>query len=75
MNFVEVMALYRAFTAGRFKCSDMLVAVSVAGYRGEGYALVIRKASARKFCLQCIRDIVAKRPLRLTENTKYLTIQ
>ncbi len=75
MNFVEVMALYRAFTAGRFKCSEASVAVSVAGYPGDSYVLVIRKASARKFCLQCVRDFVAKRSLRLTEDRKYLTIQ
>ncbi len=74
MNFVETMALYRAFTVGRFRCAGASLAVSKADVPSEGYVLVVRKASAKEFCLRCIKDFIAKRALRAKEDKKYLTI-
>ncbi len=75
MNFVEVMALQRAFKSGRFKCSEASTMVTAAEFPFEGYALVIKKDIAGDFCFKCIRDFVAKRPpLRLAESENYLTI-
>ena len=74
LNFVEIMALYRAFSVGRFRCSGASVVVSSADFPSKGYALIVRKDSAKKFCLGCIKDFVAKRALEATENGQYLTI-
>ncbi len=68
------MALYRAFSVGRFKCSGASPVVNGADFSGKGYALVIRKDSARKFCLRCVKDFLANRGLQSNENEKYLTI-
>jgi hypothetical protein len=69
------MALYRAFSVGRFKCAGVSPKISVADFPSEGYALVIRKESAKKFCLHCIKDFTANKRFRVTENESYLTIQ
>ncbi len=75
MNFVEVMALQRAFKSGRFKCSSASTMVTEAEFPLEGYALVVKKELAGEFCLKCVRDFVAKRPsLRLSESETLLTI-
>ncbi len=74
VNFVEVMALQRAFRAGRFKCSGASTLVSAAEFPFEGYVLVVRKKSVRKFCLGCFRIFLGKRPLKSTESENYLTI-
>ena len=68
------MALYRAFSVGRFRCSSASLVVSRAAFPSEGYVLVVRKDSAKKFCLNCIKDFAAKRALEATESEKYLTI-
>ncbi len=75
LNFVEVMALYRAVSAGRFRCSGISPVVKVDGYTNEGYVLVLRKNSTEKLCLRCIRKFVASKPsLQATEDQNYLTI-
>jgi len=74
LNFVETMALYRAFSVGRFKCSGASLVVSNADFPSGGYSIVVRKDPAKKFCLRCIKDFVATRALNATENEKYLTI-
>lgn len=74
MNFVEVMALQRAFRAGRFKCSRASTLVSAAEFPFEGYVLVVRKNSVRKLCLGCFRIFLGKKPLRATESRDYMTI-
>jgi len=69
------MAFYRAFSVGRFRCAEASPRIKVAEFPREGYALVIRKESARKFCLGCIRNFIAnKSALRATETESYLTI-
>jgi hypothetical protein len=75
VNFVEIMALYRAFSVGRFRCTGAKPVVMVGDFPSQGYTLVIRKESAKKFCLGCVKDFVAKRAaLGMVENEKYLTI-
>jgi hypothetical protein len=69
------MALYRAFSVGRFRCSGASPKITVADYQSEGYVLKIKKSSREKFCLNCIRDFSKKRGLIVTENGNYLTIQ
>jgi len=68
------MALYRAFSYGRFRCSGAMPKVSVVDYQREGYALVIRKGTAKKFCLRCIKDFFSNKGLRAREDENYLTI-
>ncbi|TRO51114.1 hypothetical protein E2P63_05265 [Candidatus Bathyarchaeota archaeon] len=75
MNFVETMALYRAFTVGRFKCLSATPAVMAADFPSLGYALVIRKESIKKFCLDCAKNYFVKKGLKVAENEKFLTIQ
>ncbi len=74
LNFVETMALYRAFSVGRFRCSGISPKIITSDFSGGGYNIVIRKESARKFCLGCIREFVKKRPLYTTEDEKFLII-
>jgi hypothetical protein len=69
------MALFRTFSVGRFRCSGASLVVSRADFPSEGYALVVRKDSTKRFCLGCIKDFVAsKRALDAIESEKYLTI-
>jgi hypothetical protein len=68
------MALYRAFSVGRFKCSGASPKIIVADFQSEGYVLKISKGSAEKFCLGCIRDFSKSKGLIVTENGAYLTI-
>ncbi len=75
LNFVEVMALQRMFSVGRFKCSCASAMVAKAEFPHEGYVLVIKKKTSGKFCLGCVRDFVARRhALRLAENADCLTV-
>jgi hypothetical protein len=74
LNFVEVMALYRAFSVGRFKCACTSPKITVADFQSEGYVLKIPKSPAEKFCLSCIKDFSKNKGLIVTENGKYLTI-
>ncbi len=74
LNFVETMALCRAFSGGRFKCSGISPKIVAADFRSGGYNIVIKKDSARKLCLGCIREFVKKRPLYATEDEKFLII-
>ncbi len=75
LNFVEVMALQRMFSVGRFKCSGPSAMVAKAEFPREGYVLLIKKKMSGRFCLGCVRDFVAKKPaLRLAENEDYLTV-
>jgi hypothetical protein len=74
LNFGQVMALQRAFLYGRFKCSGAVPKVSVAEYLTDGYALVIGKASTKRFCLGCFKNFFKNKGFRVTENENYLTI-
>jgi hypothetical protein len=69
------MALYRAITVGRFKCSCAAPKITVGEFLGEGYVLTIKKNSANKFCLNCIRYFFSKGKLKITEDENYLTIR
>ena len=75
MNFVEAMALYRAFSVGRFKCLCASPAVVAADFPSRGYALVIRKELVKKFCVNCAKDYFLNKGLQVLENKKFLTIQ
>ncbi|MBT0159492.1 hypothetical protein G4O51_05860 [Candidatus Bathyarchaeota archaeon A05DMB-2] len=75
LNFVEAIALYRAFSVGRFKCSGTTPKIIVADYQGEGYVLKIKKVSTKTICLECIKEFSKKRGLIVTEDKAYMTIQ
>jgi hypothetical protein len=75
LNFVEIMALYRAFSVGRFKCSGALPKIGVADLLCDGYVLKVMKNSARTFCLNCIRDFCFRKGFSLAEDADYLTIR
>ena len=75
VNFVETMALYRAFKVGRFKCLCASPVVMPADFPSQDYALVIRKEPAIKFCLNCTKNYFVKKGLKVVENKKFLTIQ
>jgi hypothetical protein len=75
LNFVEVMALYRVFSAGRFKCSGASPKVTPAAYLSEGYVLKIKKNLTNKFCLNCIEYFFSNKGLRVTQDENYLTIE
>ena len=68
------MALYGAFSVGRFKCSGALPKIGVADLLCDGYVLKVTKNSARTFCLNCIRDFCVSNRLKVTEDAGYLTI-
>ena len=68
------MALYRAFSVGRFKCSGALPKIGVTDFLSEGYVLKVTKNSASKFCLNCISDFCVNNRLKVTEDAGYLTI-
>jgi len=68
------MALHRAFSVGRFKCSGIVPKITAAEFLTEGYALVIAKDSAKKFCLGCVKKFIMGKGFRATEDKKYLTI-
>jgi hypothetical protein len=68
------MALQRAFSVGRFKCSGISPKINIANFLSEGYVLKVKKNSARKFCLNCIRKFCTTNGLRLTEDADYLTL-
>jgi hypothetical protein len=74
LNFVEVMALYRAFSVGRFRCSGVSPKISITDFLSEGYVLKVAKKSVRKYCLDCIRDFSINEGLRLSEDESYLSI-
>jgi hypothetical protein len=70
------MALYRAFSVGRFKCSKTVPKLSaVTEYPSEGYALVIRKDSTKTFCLGCIKSFFMNKGLLISESKNYLTVR
>ena len=75
LNFVEVMALYRAFSDGRFKCSGANPKVIQAIYLSEGYALTIKKNLIKERCFNCIKYFFSNKGLQVTQNNNYLTIQ
>jgi hypothetical protein len=75
LNFVEVMALYRAFSVGRFKCSGATPKVIPATYLSDGYALTIKKNLTKERCFSCIEYFFSSKGLRVTQNENYLTIQ
>ncbi len=75
MNFVEVMALSRAFSVGRFKCSRATPKITIGEYLNDGYSIAIDKVATNKFCLGCIRNFTSERGLRMSENKKYLVIR
>ncbi len=74
LNFVEIMALYRAFSVGRFKCPGASPKIMASEFLSEGYVLKIMKASASKFCLNCVREFCVSKGLGFTEDANYLTI-
>jgi|WetSurMetagenome_2_1015567.scaffolds.fasta_scaffold509883_2 hypothetical protein len=75
LNFVEIMALSRAFSVGVFKCSKVSPKIIVADILGDGYVLKIPKRSAKKYCLHCVRSFFNNGKLEVTEDKKYLTIR
>jgi hypothetical protein len=74
VNFVEIMALYRAFSVGRFRCVGAKPVIMVGDFPSQGYTLVIRKESAKKFCLSCAKRYYTDKGLNIREDEKYLTI-
>jgi hypothetical protein len=73
LNFVEAMALYRAFKVGRFRCVGTKPVIMVGDFPSQGYTLVIRKESAKKFCLSCAKTYYTDKGLNVREDEKYLT--
>jgi hypothetical protein len=69
------MVLYRAFSAGRFKCSGANPKVIQSICLSDGYALTIKKNLTKDFCLDCIEYFFSNKGLRVTQNANYLTIQ
>jgi hypothetical protein len=74
LNFVEVTALKRAFSFGRFKCSCASPMITFAEYPSEGYVLMLKKDTAKKCCAYCIKSFLGGKKLQITESEKYLTI-
>ena len=70
-----MMALYRAFSVGRFKCSGIIPKIVAAEYLGDGYVLKIKKNSTTKFCLNCVEHFFNKKGLRFTQDKNYTIIQ
>jgi hypothetical protein len=68
------MALYRAFSVGRFSCAGVSPKIGVTDFLSEGYVLKVMKNSTNKFCLNCIRNFCNEKELRFTEDANYLTI-
>ena len=68
------MALYRAFSVGRFKCSGASPKIALSDFLSEGYVLKVTKNSASKFCLNCIKAFCNNKGLRFVEDADYLTI-
>jgi len=75
LNFVEVMALYRAFSVGRFKCSGANPKVISAPYLSDCYALTFKKNLIKERCHNCIEYFFSNKGLRVTQNDNYLVIQ
>jgi hypothetical protein len=75
MNFVEAMALYRAFSVGLFKCSGASPKIMPAEYLSDGYNIKIEKNLPKKLCYDCIGYFFGNKGLRVTQDEKYLTIQ
>ena len=74
LNFVETMALYRAFSVGRFKCSGTSPKIIAADYLTEGYNLVVDKDATKIFCLGCIKNF-AESEFHVTEDENYLVVR
>lgn len=75
MNFVEVMALQRAFSAGRFKCSRASTMVATADFPHKGYSLIVRKSGTNKLCVGCFRKFIKQKPaLQMVEDADYLAV-
>ena len=74
LNFVAVMALYRAFSVGRFRCSRTSPKIGVSGLLSEGYVLKIAKNSTNNFCLNYFRNFCNNKGLRFIEDENYITI-
>ncbi len=75
LNFVEVMALQRMFSVGRFKCSGASAMVTTANFPHQGYDLMVRKNGTRKRCFGCFREFIKQKPaLKMTESVDQLTI-
>jgi hypothetical protein len=74
LNFVEIMALQRAFSIGHFKCSGISPKICVADYLGDGYVLRIKKGPVNKFCFNCIEDFCTEKGLHICMYGDYLTI-
>ena len=70
-----MMALQRAFSFGRFKCSNASAKIIPAEYLRDGYVLIIKKNLVSKFCLACIEDFFSSKGLRVIKNGNYLTIE
>jgi hypothetical protein len=75
LNFVEAMALCRAFSVGRFKCSNASPKITPAEYLRDGYVLAIKKNSVNKFCINCFQSFFSSKGLRVTDCESYLTIE
>jgi len=75
LNFVEAMALHRAFSVGLFKCSGASPKIMAAEYLSDGYVLKIKKNLTKKLCLSCIEYFFSNQGLRVTQDENYLTIQ
>jgi hypothetical protein len=75
LNFVEIMALYRAFSVGEFKCSGTSPKIAIADYFSEGYVLKIHQRTTNKYCKNCIRNFFNNRRLCVDEDENYLTIR
>lgn len=48
--------------------------ISVAEYLTEGYILMVKKDSAKKCCVFCIKNFLRDKRLQVEENENYLTI-
>ncbi len=75
MNFVEVMALQRMFSVGRFTCARASTMVTTADFPRQGYNLMVRKSGTRKRCFGCIKEFIKLKPaLKMVEDPDYFTI-
>ena len=74
LNFIEIMALYRTLSVGRFKCLGVSPKIVAEDYQFEGYVLSIRKVSIKDACLRCVKNFAVRSNLWFREDKSHLTI-
>ncbi|HLN44561.1 MAG TPA: hypothetical protein VK209_02525 [Candidatus Sulfotelmatobacter sp.] len=75
MNFSETLMLYKAFSTGRLRCSNVLPKIFERTHEHGQYDLIIKKNTTNKLCQHCIKDFAAKHNLSVTEKDGYFALQ